>query len=87
MHERALMDDVIRELEAVAQAEGARRVTRVGVRLGALSHFDAGHFREHFVEAARGTVAEGAVVDATVVDDIGDPRAQDVVVETVEVEP
>jgi hydrogenase nickel incorporation protein HypA/HybF len=86
MHERALMNDVIRELEAVARAEGARRVTRVGVRLGALSHFDEDHFREHFVDAARGTVAEGAAVDATVELDTTDPRAQDVVIETVEVE-
>ena len=38
MHERALMDDVIRKLETVALAEGGR-VTRVRVRLGALSHF------------------------------------------------
>ena len=39
MHERALMDDVMRKIDAVARANGAVRVTRVTVRLGALSHF------------------------------------------------
>ena len=86
MHERALMRDVIRRVERVAGAEGAARVTRVTVRLGALSHFTAGHFREHFEDASRGTVAEGAVVDAVAEDDPTDVRARDVVVESVEVE-
>ena len=86
MHERALMEDVIRRLEAVAQAERARRVTALTVRLGALSHFDADHFREHFVDASRGTLAEGAAVDAVLGDDLEDPRATGVVLESVEVE-
>ena len=64
MHERALMTDLMREIEGVARADGATRVTRVSVRLGALSHFTQEHFREHFVDASRGTLAEGAVVDA-----------------------
>ncbi len=86
MHEQALMKDVMREIEEVARAGGATRVTRVGVRLGALSHFSAEHFREHFVDASRDTVAEGAEVDAVVERDIDDPRAADVVLESVEVE-
>ena len=36
------------------------------VRLGALSHFTPEHFREHFEDASRGTIAEGAEVDAVV---------------------
>lgn len=86
MHEQALMKDVMREIEEVARAGGATRVTRVGVRLGALSHFSAEHFREHFVDASRDTVAEGAEVDAVVERDVDDPRAADVVLESVEVE-
>lgn len=85
MHERALMADVLRKIEQVARDEGATRVTRVGVRLGALSHFTAEHFREHFDDAARGTVAEGAAVDAALDEDLASPRARDVVIETVEV--
>jgi hydrogenase nickel incorporation protein HypA/HybF len=86
MHERALMTDLMREIDVVARADGATRVTRVSVRLGALSHFTPEHFREHFVDASRGTVAEGAAVDAVLEDDIDDPRAAGVVLESVEVE-
>jgi len=86
MHEQALMKDVVREIEEVARAGDAVRVTRVGVRLGALSHFTAEHFREHFVDASRNTIAEGAEVDAVVEEDIADPRARDVVLESIEVE-
>jgi len=86
MHERALMTDLIREIEAVARADGATRVTRVSVRLGALSHFTEEHFCEHFVDASLGTLADGAAVDATLDDDLDDPRATGVVLESVEVE-
>jgi len=86
MHERALMTDLMREIEGVARADGATRVTRVSVRLGALSHFTEEHFREHFVDASRGTLAEGAAVDAVLASDLDDPRATGVVLESVEVE-
>ena len=86
MHERALMTDLMREIEAVAAADGATRVTRVSVRLGALSHFTSEHFREHFVDASQGTLAEGADVEAVLAEDLGDPRAAGVVLESIEVE-
>ena len=86
MHERALMTDLMREIDEVARDGGATRVTRVSVRLGALSHFTQEHFREHFVDASRGTLAEGAAVDAVLEDDLEDPRATGVVLESLEVE-
>jgi hydrogenase nickel incorporation protein HypA/HybF len=86
VHEQALMRDVVGRVEAVARAERATRVTCVHVRLGALSHFTPEHFGEHFEDAARGTVADGADVVATLEDDITDPLAGDVVLESVEVE-
>jgi hydrogenase nickel incorporation protein HypA/HybF len=86
MHERALMTDLLREIEEVARADGATCVTRVSVRLGALSHFTEEHFREHFVDASRGTLAEGAAVDAVLENDLDDPRATGVVLESLEVE-
>lgn len=86
MHERTLMTDLMREIEGVARADGATRVTRVSVCLGALSHFTQEHFREHFVDASRGTLVEGAVVDTVLADDLDDPRATGVVLESVEVE-
>ena len=64
MHERALMDDLLGKILEVAGEQGGTRVQRTCVRLGALSHFTIAHFREHFDDAARGTLAEGAEVEA-----------------------
>jgi hydrogenase nickel incorporation protein HypA/HybF len=86
VHERALMTDLLREIEAVARADEATRVTRVAVRLGALSHFTPEHFREHFVDASRGTLAEGAEVDAVLEQELDTPNADGVILESVEVE-
>jgi hydrogenase nickel incorporation protein HypA/HybF len=85
MHEKALMDDLMGKILAVAEAEGGARVTRVTVWLGALSHFTPEHFEEHFVDASAGTIAEGAQVVAVLDDDPADPRAQGVVLESVAV--
>ena len=86
MHERALMDDLMRKIESQAQAEGAIRVTRIKVRLGALSHFTPGHFLEHFEDASRGTLAEGAEVEAELRTDPTEDGAQGVVLESIDVE-
>ena len=86
MHERALMDDVVRKIEEVARTGGATRVTRVGIRLGALSHFTPAHFRAHFADATVGTPAEGAEVDVLADEDPAAAGARDVVLESVEVE-
>jgi hydrogenase nickel incorporation protein HypA/HybF len=86
VHEKALMRDVMREIEERAGVEGAARVTRVRVRLGALSHFTPGHFREHFEDAARDTLAEGAEVEAELGTDPTEPAAQGVVIESIDVE-
>lgn len=85
MHEKAVMDDLIREITRRAAAEGAQRVTGIRVRLGALSHFTPEHFREHFVDASYGTPAEGAAVDAELGTDPTDPAAQGVVLESIEI--
>jgi hydrogenase nickel incorporation protein HypA/HybF len=86
VHEKHLTEDLVRELEAIAAAEGGGRVTRIQVRLGALSHFTPDHFREHFDDAAVGTTAEGAAVDAELSTDPTAPDAQGVLLESVEVE-
>jgi len=80
------MRDVMRKIEQVAAEQGADCVSHVTVRLGALSHFTPEHFHEHFVDASRGTIAEGATVDAVVDVDVAADRARDVVIESVEVE-
>jgi hydrogenase nickel incorporation protein HypA/HybF len=86
VHERKLMDDLMQKIDSEAAAAGAQRVTKVRVRLGALSHFTEAHFREHFVDASRGTVAEGAEVTAELRTDATEPEAQGVVLESIEVE-
>ena len=85
MHERALMEDLVRKVLAVAEAERAPAVSRVRVRLGALSHFTPEHFVEHWVDATRGTLAEGAEVDAAMDEDLSGEAAQGVLLESVEV--
>jgi hydrogenase nickel incorporation protein HypA/HybF len=85
MHEQALIDDLLAKVLAVAEAEGAGRVVRLRVHLGALSHFTPEHFREHFDDAARGTLAEGAEVDSELGTDLTAPNAAGVVLESVEV--
>ena len=86
MHEQALMRDLIRRVVGVAESEGASGVTKVSVRLGALSHFTPEHFERHFRDSARGTIAEGALVEAVLATSTNDPNAQGVVLESVEVE-
>jgi hydrogenase nickel incorporation protein HypA/HybF len=86
MHEASLMANLMRRIEDAARAEGARRVTGVAVRLGALSHLSPEHFAEHFEEASRGSVAEGARLEIAVSDDIEDAQAQEILLESVEVE-
>jgi len=85
MHEKALMDDLMARILTVAESEGGVRVVRIRVHLGALSHFTPAHFREHFDDAARGTLAEGAAVEADLGTDVTAPNATGVVLESVEV--
>lgn len=83
MHEKALMDDLMRKILEVADGEGGSRVVRIRVRLGALSHFTPEHFREHFVDASAGTAAEGAELEATLDLDPTAEGAQGVLLESV----
>ena len=86
MHEAHLINDLIHRIEEVARTEKARRVTGVAVWLGALSHMSEEHFIEHFEQAAAGTIAEGARLEITMSDDAQHAHAQDLRLESVEVE-
>lgn len=79
MHETGLVRDLIRKAEQAAHANQARRVTSLSVWLGALSHLSAAHFREHFEAESRGTLAEGARLEIAESSDIGDPKAQQLI--------
>lgn len=85
MHEFSLMADLMRKIEQVAADNGAKQVTRVRVWLGALSHITPEHFREHFEDGIRGTVAEGAQLEVETSDDEADPEAQQIVLRSLDV--
>ena len=86
MHDHALMRDLMTRILAIAESEGASAVTKVSVRLGALSHFTPEHFSEHFRDSSQGTIAEGALVEAVLEESTTDLNAQGVVLESVELE-
>lgn len=85
MHEMSLLNDLMGKIIGVARKEKAAKVVGLKLKLGALSHFSPEHFREHFEEASKGTVAEGARLTMEVSDDISDPNAQSIVLENVEI--
>lgn len=86
MHDRAVFEDLIRKIEQAAISEGATGVLKIHVSLGALSHMDAQHFREHFDEVKPGTLAENAEIIATVLTDMTAPDAQGIRLTSLELE-
>lgn len=62
MHELALARSLIEMVDDYALAQGARRVTRIRVRLGVLSALTRALYVS-FHAASRGTSCEGAVLD------------------------
>lgn len=85
MHEASLMNNLMRKVEAVAREQNASKVVGISVKLGALSHMSARHFREHFVVVSQGTIAQDATLDITVLEDTRDPLAQEILLESVEI--
>ena len=85
MHEHSLIANLLHRIDAVARQENAGRVVGVKVWLGALCHLSASHFREHFEDGSRGSVAQGARLDIEVSDDSEHPQAQDILLRSVEV--
>ena len=85
MHEMSLINNLIHKMEGIARERKVSKITRARVRLGALSHISAGHFRDHFVEGTKGTVAEGAALEIETSDDLADPHAQDILLLDVDI--
>ncbi len=86
MHELSLIADLMNKIETIAHEQNSPKIVSVAVTLGALSHISADHFRQHFIHASRGTVAEDARLDIEALTDINDPHAQEIRLERVEVE-
>ena len=86
MHETGIVRDLVRRMETAARDARAVRITGVAVWLGALSQFSPEHFREHFDDEARGTLAEGAALSIERSTDFAHPRAQDVMMQSLDLE-
>ncbi len=86
MHEQSLMADLFRKLESVSRENDGGQVVEVKIKLGALSHISAGHFRDHFVHSSKGTCAENARLDIETLKEINHPQAQDILIECLELE-
>src|SRR5437764_1055394 len=70
MHEMSLLRGLLAQIEATARNRGAKRVSVVRLKLGPLAHIEPDHLREHFVAAARGTIADSARLDIETTDDL-----------------
>ena len=86
MHEASLLKDLMNKIMTVAETNASQHVIGVKVRLGALAHISEEHFREHFERIAEGTIAAGARLDIDISSDMTDPHAQDILLESVELE-
>ena len=85
MHERSVVDALIRQATDIVYHSGSDRAITIGLRVGALSHMSVPHLRGHFAAAADGTVLEEAALDIVVDDDATADGAMDVVLTHVEV--
>ena len=85
MHEQAIMRDLLRRVEEVAESEPGVRVRGVRFWVGALSHLSASQLRDDWPRLTAGTVADGSSVEVEVSGDIHDARAGDVVLVSVRV--
>jgi hydrogenase nickel incorporation protein HypA/HybF len=86
MHETALVKNLIQKLQTICAEEGAERVVDISVWLGALCHMSPEHFSDHFRQEAAGTCAERARLQIETSDDINHPNAQDVLLQSLELE-
>lgn len=86
MHEHSLLNDLMGKIDQVVREHEAESATKVTVKLGAFSHISPEHFREHFDQAKPGTVAEKAELVVYASDDESDPMAQEMILESLEVE-
>jgi len=83
MHEASLIQRLVREVEAVVARENATRAVAVHLWLGALAPLSAAHLREHF--AATSPALAAARLEITTSTDLGDPNADAVILQGVEV--
>ena len=65
MHESHLIEPIIKGISAHAQKEGAKSVSKVRLKVGALTGVKEGSFKETFKVLAKGTILENAELEIT----------------------
>lgn len=85
MHESSLTHNLIKKIEFVA-GNNPSKVLRVQIKIGAFCPISGDHLQEHFKEAVRGTRIEDALLEIKKSADGLDPHAQEITLESVEVE-
>lgn len=87
MHEASLIQNLKNKIHEVAVSNNEKgKITSLKVKLGALSHISASHFKEHFEQETQGTDLEGAKLEVQESQDPRDPLAQEIILESVEFE-
>ncbi|MBI3309434.1 MAG: hydrogenase maturation nickel metallochaperone HypA [Candidatus Melainabacteria bacterium] len=86
MHEMSLISNLLNKIEALAKEQNANQILSVSVKLGALAHISPEHFKEHFEAGTQGSIAEGAKLIVETSNNINDPNAQDILLQSIEVE-
>jgi len=86
MHEESMLRDLVRKAEEVARKEGAVRVTRVHLWVGARSHLGGPELRDRWAHAVAGTTLSGSEVEFETSSDRGDPRAENVILRSLDVD-
>jgi hydrogenase nickel incorporation protein HypA/HybF len=86
MHEMSLMNSLMNKIFELSDKNNCKKVKKVSVWIGALSHMSKSHFKEHFDRASKGTLAENAELDITLSEDINHPNAQNILLESIDVE-
>lgn len=78
MHEFSMINSLLNKVKQIATDNDAQSVSSVNVRIGALAHISADHFREHFIAGSRGTIMESAELVIEESADTDDPEAQSI---------
>jgi len=63
MHETHLIEPIVKGIDEHAQKEGARKVTRVRIKIGELTGVKEDSFRETFSVLSKGTTLENAELE------------------------
>lgn len=85
MHESSMMTNLMRQIESAARDQDATRIVGVTLRLGAMTNISPAHLHEHFIMAARGTIAEDASLNIIEEDNPSSPFAAQVRLEGIDV--